>query len=367
MFNKLLDLISGGSFTCPHCQKNFQLDNQLTAHMFLLCKNQLTGTRLNVPGKDTDDDKYKSNPSPRERKRHFEDENQNSIKQKKTLKLSESIERDVSPKNVQEHEKTDTTNNKSAFRKVDKSNTGLVQDKESRNGLDLSGHGRVAYSRPFLETPGNDTNLRIPKPMGPSSPTSTSHSSEYLYNQNPFMSFLKSPTLPLPNAPINLSSKMSHVFPANPLEYSSYRSLIGKPIQDGAVLTGGIAFPGSQQKITYGGDPRPPMVNVGFLPKTSNPMVEKMLTTSPLMGSVMTSPVRPPAAVPFSNITAQNWCAKCNATFRMTSDLVYHMRSHHKKEPDLDRKKREEKLRCNVCNETFKERHHLTRHMTSHL
>lgn len=52
----------------------------------------------------------------------------------------------------------------------------------------------------------------------------------------------------------------------------------------------------------------------------------------------------------------------------MTSDLVYHMRSHHKSSAAADpvKKKREEKLRCNICGESFRERHHLTRHMTSH-
>ena len=28
---------------------------------------------------------------------------------------------------------------------------------------------------------------------------------------------------------------------------------------------------------------------------------------------------------------ASNTCAKCGVTFRMTSDLVYHMRTHHSK------------------------------------
>ncbi|KAK3602464.1 hypothetical protein CHS0354_005933 [Potamilus streckersoni] len=64
--------------------------------------------------------------------------------------------------------------------------------------------------------------------------------------------------------------------------------------------------------------------------------------------------------------SSQNWCAKCNASFRMTSDLVYHMRSHHKREFDPVKKKRDDKLMCKVCEETFKERHHLTRHMSAH-
>lgn len=54
----------------------------------------------------------------------------------------------------------------------------------------------------------------------------------------------------------------------------------------------------------------------GFL-KSNNPMVEKLLqSTNP---TLLSSPIN---ALNLS----QNWCAKCNATFRMTSDLVYHMR-----------------------------------------
>jgi len=85
--------------------------------------------------------------------------------------------------------------------------------------------------------------------------------------------------------------------------------------------------------------------------------------------SVAVSPVSsllPPSLAALS-LPAQNVCAKCNLSFRMTSDLVYHMRSHHKQEAaDPLRRKREEKLKCPVCSESFRERHHLTRHMTAH-
>ena len=83
----------------------------------------------------------------------------------------------------------------------------------------------------------------------------------------------------------------------------------------------------------------------------------------------------PPSLLPFLppslaalSFPQTNWCAKCNSTFRMTSDLVYHMRSHHKREAfnSTVKKRREEKLCCNICGEKFRERHHLTRHMTSH-
>lgn len=77
----------------------------------------------------------------------------------------------------------------------------------------------------------------------------------------------------------------------------------------------------------------------------------------------------PPTLAPFS-VAAQNWCAKCSLSFHMTSDLVLHMRSHHKKvevSTESQRKRRrEEKLSCPVCQEYFRERHHLSRHMTSH-
>lgn len=77
----------------------------------------------------------------------------------------------------------------------------------------------------------------------------------------------------------------------------------------------------------------------------------------------------PPTFTSFG-VAAQNWCAKCNLSFRMTSDLVFHMRSHHKKEysstESQSKRRREEKLTCPICHEYFRERHHLSRHMTSH-
>ena len=82
-------------------------------------------------------------------------------------------------------------------------------------------------------------------------------------------------------------------------------------------------------------------------------------------------PLQLPAAALAASLASapsQNVCAKCNLSFRMTSDLVYHMRSQHRRDANTDpvRQKRQEKLRCPVCGENFRERHHLTRHMTSH-
>uniref|UniRef100_A0A8C7RMT3 PR domain zinc finger protein 8 n=1 Tax=Oncorhynchus mykiss TaxID=8022 RepID=A0A8C7RMT3_ONCMY len=75
-------------------------------------------------------------------------------------------------------------------------------------------------------------------------------------------------------------------------------------------------------------------------------------------------------------LPAQNWCAKCNISFRLTSDLVQHMRSHHKRALDATgsacgvkqqhHREREERLKCSICSEVFRQRHHLARHLTSH-
>ena len=92
-------------------------------------------------------------------------------------------------------------------------------------------------------------------------------------------------------------------------------------------------------------------------------MTQSILPPSP----VLAPPILPvPAALVSLSSPSQNVCAKCNLSFRMTSDLVYHMRSQHRRESDPVRQKRQEKLRCPVCGESFRERHHLTRHMTSH-
>lgn len=113
------------------------------------------------------------------------------------------------------------------------------------------------------------------------------------------------------------------------------------------------------------------MPNAGFpFGSPSHPFPQPDLTgivRNPAAAALLTTLIPPTIATSFT-LTAQNVCAKCNISFRMTSDLVYHMRSHHKSEftNDTNRRKREEKLKCPVCNESFRERHHLTRHMTAH-
>lgn len=75
---------------------------------------------------------------------------------------------------------------------------------------------------------------------------------------------------------------------------------------------------------------------------------------------------------------ASNWCAKCSIQFRLTSELVHHIRVHHatRRQQHLNNDLTPRKilnnsstsmnLICHICYETFRERHHLTRHMISH-
>jgi uncharacterized C2H2 Zn-finger protein len=99
---------------------------------------------------------------------------------------------------------------------------------------------------------------------------------------------------------------------------------------------------------------------------TSNSVVSAPFLAAAAAAISPVSSLLPPSLAALS-LPAQNVCAKCNLSFRMTSDLVYHMRSHHKTEAtDHFRRRREEKLKCPVCSESFRERHHLTRHMTAH-
>ena len=92
-------------------------------------------------------------------------------------------------------------------------------------------------------------------------------------------------------------------------------------------------------------------------------------------------------------LEAVNWCAHCSMSFRLTSDLVQHMRNFHRNSSNTNKRLLENNVRevsqrenkndgngagsnlpdhsgknfkCNACGEMFKERHHLTRHLSSH-
>jgi len=102
--------------------------------------------------------------------------------------------------------------------------------------------------------------------------------------------------------------------------------------------------------------------------KSTAPLAIPSLAVPPVppeVANLATSILPPTLAL---GLGPSNTCAKCGVTFRMTSDLVYHMRTHLSKlSPTSYEKRREgDRLKCNVCGENFRERHHLTRHMTAH-
>ncbi|XP_028297023.1 PR domain zinc finger protein 8b [Gouania willdenowi] len=152
-------------------------------------------------------------------------------------------------------------------------------------------------------------------------------------------------------SPLVMAPKMLDCHPVVGDTISSNRLYQGDhlaaKLQSAELVPGGVA---KQNPFVYG---------TTFWPKNSGPIQLQMPSALTLLPPSFTSLCLP----------AQNWCAKCNASFRMTSDLVYHMRSHHKKEFSMEpliKRRREEKLKCPICNESFRERHHLSRHMTSH-
>ncbi|KAK7007058.1 hypothetical protein SK128_022552 [Halocaridina rubra] len=104
---------------------------------------------------------------------------------------------------------------------------------------------------------------------------------------------------------------------------------------------------------------------LGTGPPSSTDATKLASATAPFLSQPTVSALMPPTFSALS-LPTQNVCAKCNISFRMTSDLVYHMRSQHKREPDPNKKRRDEKLKCSICGESFRERHHLTRHMSAH-
>ncbi|XP_076141349.1 zinc finger protein 488 [Alosa pseudoharengus] len=150
-------------------------------------------------------------------------------------------------------------------------------------------------------------------------------------------------TLPTPSADLPLALE--------PKPAISFRNVLGSSLLYGDLPSG------------------PPSVQPGY-PYSPDQWPRGGLGVTPVTPAAPPAslPLLPPTLSPLA-VAGQNWCAKCNLSFRMTSDLVLHMRSHHKREPASTmplRRQREERMTCPVCHEHFRERHHLSRHMTSH-
>ncbi|XP_006872953.1 PREDICTED: PR domain zinc finger protein 8 [Chrysochloris asiatica] len=169
-------------------------------------------------------------------------------------------------------------------------------------------------------------------------------------------------------SPLVLGQKLGALEPCHPGDgvgptrlYPATADPLAVKLQGAADLNGGCgALPSGG-----GGLPKqsPFLYATAFWPKSS------AAAAGPLQLQLPSALTLLPPSFTSLCLPAQNWCAKCNASFRMTSDLVYHMRSHHKKEYAMEplvKRRREEKLKCPICNESFRERHHLSRHMTSH-
>ncbi|XP_070543933.1 uncharacterized protein [Ptychodera flava] len=191
-----------------------------------------------------------------------------------------------------------------------------------------------------------------------------SQSAEQLVQQAGILDYLQK-TSPVSKAAFPTPNSSSQYYDSIRRAFKNFSELNMK--SSSGVLPG--ILPNGSDQVRFTGVPLPPpSTEVGAL--SSFPVYPRLYDGDPAIPfSLQKSPSQ--AIMPLTATAlnfAQNWCAKCNATFRMTSDLVYHMRTHHKRDqvdPSVKRK-REEKLRCGICGETFRERHHLSRHMTSH-
>ncbi|CAH1794754.1 unnamed protein product [Owenia fusiformis] len=282
-------------------------------------------------------------------------------KQKSTLSPS------TSPKYKSTNFKLNSLNrndeeNISAFRKVEKRSDSPRSDNKHRNSITGTMANGIPPSQPnhlFSPTPLSMPNIsrhglpdiRMTSALHPSFP-------ESLGSGLPRFSMLP----PLSTNPsyqeTQLQKSFSDIYKSNMKmnEFSKMSLEKLTRVNNNNVMPKLPGLPDVRFDITSLGPSSPPR-HMG----SNNPMVEKLLNGIPVGPTPLV-----PASLQGTVGLLQNWCAKCNATFRMTSDLVYHMRSHHKGEGDIVKKKRDDKLRCTTCGETFRERHHLTRHLTSH-
>ncbi|KAB0345248.1 hypothetical protein FD754_022174 [Muntiacus muntjak] len=237
-----------------------------------------------------------------------------------------------------------------------------------------AGGGGGSSSTPVAASPAGTEKLLAPRPGGAlpgrlegGSPARGSRKSAF---SQPARSFSQL-------SPLVLGQKLGALEPCHPGDgvgptrlYPAASDPLAVKLQGAAELNGGCgALPNGGGA---GGLPKqsPFLYATAFWPKSSAAAAAAAAAAAgPLQLQLPSALTLLPPSFTSLCLPAQNWCAKCNASFRMTSDLVYHMRSHHKKEYAMEplvKRRREEKLKCPICNESFRERHHLSRHMTSH-
>ncbi|GBN08172.1 PR domain zinc finger protein 8 [Araneus ventricosus] len=253
------------------------------------------------------------------------------------------------------------SNNSSAFKKVDKSSTAFHPNITSLSSLFTGG----IDPRELLFQTGANSFAPFPYPLTPVTSTPSYHGVTLPQNG---VSPISPPVLSTPSIDGHMTSAFA---PSTKLPPTVSNNAMHQQLKMAEEFKGMRKMP----NLADGGyelsalmSPTLADVRMSTMPSALQ-YAPKPQSLDVFSGAkALPTPLIPflPPSLAALTFPSQNWCAKCNASFRMTSDLVYHMRSHHKKQTDPQKLKREEKLRCHICNETFRERHHLTRHMTSH-
>lgn len=252
----------------------------------------------------------------------------------------------------------------------DENSSDRTIDLGPRGKNEISGDSRSAFTKVNLAVQRNSLSLGVspnPSSIGYEDGTASSPRSSVSPDVITYQNSLSPPIVP----PATLSpGALNGKFPA---KIPPYPFLVTpeNPILDNLKLAAATAqqptpappkVPSPNSSKPSGFRPEPVYPNIPFNPLFPPAISDALARPRFLAASLL------PSSLAALSLPAQNVCAKCNLSFRMTSDLVYHMRSHHKSETqgESSRRRREEKLRCPVCDESFRERHHLTRHMTAH-
>lgn len=184
--------------------------------------------------------------------------------------------------------------------------------------------------------------------------------------------------------------------PATASTASSFEGLLSPPPPppDSKLPAAGSSWAANGDAASATSEPEALTLILGLY-KSANPVVDAVLRSAAGRTSPA-APINPLAAASMvPGVHIENWCARCGTVFRMTGDLVHHIRGHHRQDaiaagelpppadelsppppkqpsrreqmqPLIGSASRQEKLRCSICGERFRERHHLSRHLSSH-
>ncbi|XP_077586434.1 zinc finger protein 488 [Stigmatopora nigra] len=362
----LADISRGSSeeFKCVRCEQVFKNEYPFLAHCRFLCNQIKSGTLS----------------------RDFREHKHMEVKRPRRVTDFHNIARDL------EHKKTDTDDDTSHGVKRKFQETVFLKGRKTvlLEKTNISNDDNITQLAKILDDEGNssDSTLKIKADRTKSDHLGCKNVT-FGEPREAILTNGKSPGMDSGESSV-LRSSSSSAFSLFNSGYREQRSAFCKPSKR---ISGGELHHSNPTTAPSNGLEE---MREAFAPRTvsgyNNPMAPRMLSgdihplPSPLtinstfhyapehwsrtarVQSISSLTVLPPSFTSFG-VSVQNWCAKCNLSFRMTSDLVFHMRSHHKKEFAAEsqmRRRREEKLTCPICHEYFRERHHLSRHMTSH-